>query len=63
MMISEVILFVSLNFISSFGTNLGDMSNNIKQAAKDHGIIFDANLCFDYQVKNVVWFLPAQDTL
>ena len=51
---SEVILFGPPNSISSSGANLGDLLNNIKQAARNLGAIFDANICFDDKVKNVV---------
>ena len=50
---SEVILFGPPNSISSFGANLGSLLNDIKQASRNLGVIFDANLCFDNQVKNV----------
>lgn len=51
---SEVILFCHPNSISSFGANLSDLSNNILQAARNLGVIVDANFCFDGQVKSVV---------
>lgn len=55
----EVILFGPPHSISSIGANVGRLSNNIKQVDENLWVIFDASVCFDYQVKNV--FLPAQD--
>lgn len=49
---SDVILFGPPNSISSFGANRpSNASNNMKQAARNRGVIFDTKLCFDTQVK------------
>lgn len=50
-----MILFGLPDSISSFGANLGNLSNNIKQAVKNLEVMFNTNLCFDNQVKAFVW--------
>ncbi len=50
---TEVSLVSTPNTLSSLGANFGNLPDNITQAARDLGVILNANLCFDIQVKNV----------
>lgn len=59
---SEVILFCPSKSFSYFGVNLGDLSNNVRQAVRRLWVIFDASLCFDDEVFTVM-FPPAQANL
>ncbi|KAF7649803.1 hypothetical protein LDENG_00135890, partial [Lucifuga dentata] len=51
---SEVIIFGQTYSTSLLNSMLGSLSKNIKPAARNLGVIFDVDLCFEAHVKNVV---------
>lgn len=51
---TEIIAFGSKHSSSLLQSQLGPLSLNLEQAAKNLGVMFDAELCFDAQVKSTV---------
>ena len=51
---SEILLFGPPNSIPAFQSQLGNLSNNIKGAARNLGVMFDSSLSFNQQVTKVV---------
>ncbi len=62
-MINLRLVFGPTNSTNLFHGKLGTLTKNMKQAAKNLGIIFGEDLCFDALVKNVVQLLSTQENL